>query len=119
MLRRVFHAYATRRTYQKTVLNALKEVENALVAYTQEKERLDLLTQSVASNELSTKMINERYKAGLVPFLNVLDAQRSLYSAQIAEAQQKAEDKYHNGNIFWANSEYRVEGSADKSNAVQ
>ena len=37
----------------------------------------------------------------------------------LAEAQQKAEDAYHNGNIFWANSEYRVEGSADKSNAVQ
>ena len=27
----------------------------------------------------------------------------------LAEAQQKAEDEYHNGNVFWANSEYKVE----------
>ena len=77
-------------TYQKTVLNALKEVENALVAYTQEKERLNLITQSVALNELAAKMIDERYQKGLISFLNVLDAKRTLYASQIAEAQSRA-----------------------------
>jgi hypothetical protein len=34
------------------VLNVLKKVENALVAYTQEKERLTLVAKSVASKKL-------------------------------------------------------------------
>ena len=77
-------------TYQKTVLNALKEVENALVAYMQEKDRLESVTQSVESQELATKLINERYSKGLISFLDVLDAQRSLYAAQIAQTQSRA-----------------------------
>ena len=78
-------------TYQKTVLNALKEVENALVAYTQEKDRLDILTKAVASSELAAQMIDKRYsKGGLISFLNVLDAKRSLYAAQTAQTQSRA-----------------------------
>jgi len=76
--------------YQKTVLNALKEVENALVAYTQEKDRLVSVTQSVESDKTAAHLIDMRYHKGLISFLNVLDAQRSLYAAQIAQAQSRA-----------------------------
>ena len=76
--------------YQKTVLNGLKEVENALVAYTQEKKRLQSVNDSVKSQELATKLIDERYRKGLTSFLNVLDAKRSLFAAQIAQAQSRA-----------------------------
>ena len=41
-----------------------------------------------------------------------------IQAKNFAEAQQKADAEYHNGNVFWANSEYRVEKSADESNAV-
>ena len=77
-------------TYQKTVLNALKEVENALVTYTQEKERLALVAKSVASQKTAAELIDMRYRKGLTSFLNVLDAKRSLYTAQIAEAESRA-----------------------------
>ena len=77
-------------TYQKTVLNALKEVENALVAYTQEKERLASVKESVESQKTAAELIDMRYRKGLTSFLNVLDAKRSLYAAQIAEAQSRA-----------------------------
>jgi outer membrane protein TolC len=77
-------------TYQKTVLNALKEVENALVAYMQEKQRLDLITKSVAAQATATQLIDARYRNGLISFLEVLDAKRSLYTAQLAEAQSRA-----------------------------
>ena len=76
--------------YQKTVLNGLKEVENALVAYNQEKERLALAGKSVKSNRTAEHLIDIRYRKGLTSFLNVLDAKRSLFAAQIASAQSRA-----------------------------
>jgi NodT family efflux transporter outer membrane factor (OMF) lipoprotein len=76
--------------YQKTVLNALKEVENALVAYVQEKDRVKLVARSVELQKTAAYLIDERYRKGLISFLSVLDAKRSLYAAQIAQAQSRA-----------------------------
>jgi outer membrane protein, multidrug efflux system len=66
--------------YQSTVLNALEEVENALVSYSQEQERRDRLNDAVAHSQLAVDLATEQYKAGLVDFLSVLDAQRGLYA---------------------------------------
>ena len=76
-------------TYQKTVLNALKEVENTLVAYLQEKQRLASLTQSVVAQKTATQLIDVRYRKGLISFLAVLDAKRSLYTVQMSEVQSR------------------------------
>ena len=66
--------------YQSTVLNALEEVENALVSYSQEQERRDRLNDAVAHSQLAVDLATEQYKAGLVDFLSVLDAQRDVYA---------------------------------------
>jgi outer membrane efflux protein/MacB-like protein len=66
--------------YQSTVLNALEDVENALVSYSQEQERRDRLNDAVAQSQLAVDLATEQYKAGLVDFLSVLDAQRDLYA---------------------------------------
>lgn len=76
--------------YQKTVLNGLKEVENALIAYYQEEARLASIDKEVQSQETATQLIDERYRKGLTSFLNVLDTKRSLYAAQLAQAQSRA-----------------------------
>ena len=60
--------------------NALEEVENALVSYSQEQERRDRLNDAVAHSQLAVDLATEQYKAGLVDFLSVLDAQRDLYA---------------------------------------
>jgi NodT family efflux transporter outer membrane factor (OMF) lipoprotein len=73
--------------YRATVLGALEEVENALVAYSREKDRLDALSQALAAARKADLVARDRYKAGLVDFSNVLDAQRSLLSFDDAEAQ--------------------------------
>ena len=39
-----------------------------------------------------------------------------IHAETLAEAQQKAGEQYHNGNVFWANSSYCVEENTDKSN---
>ncbi|TAM81891.1 MAG: efflux transporter outer membrane subunit [Acidobacteria bacterium] len=67
-------------SYQSTILNALEEVENALVNYSQEQERRDHLGQAVKQSQLSVHLADEQYRAGLTDFLSVLEAQRDLYT---------------------------------------
>jgi NodT family efflux transporter outer membrane factor (OMF) lipoprotein len=78
------------RLYEKSVLTALEDVENALVNYGNEQKRYRSLIAAVAANRRAVQMANELYRQGLVPFLNVLDAQRSLYAAESDLSQSEA-----------------------------
>jgi len=68
--------------YDKTVLTSLEDVENALVAYSQEQVRHHSLQQAVDASRSAVEISNELYKNGLTSFLNVVDAERSLYQAE-------------------------------------
>jgi outer membrane protein, multidrug efflux system len=68
-------------TYQKAVLVSLQEAEDAVVAYAQERNRHRALADAVAENRHSLELANSLYNHGSVTFLDVLDAQRSLYQA--------------------------------------
>lgn len=68
--------------YEKTILVALQDVENALVAYSKEQSRRDSLVSAVAANERAVEISNELYSRGLVDFLRVLISQLALYSTQ-------------------------------------
>jgi multidrug efflux system outer membrane protein len=68
--------------YTKSVLTALEDVENALVAYGNEQQRLKLLEAGTEANRKSVELATQRYQKGLVDFLNVLDAQRQLYRSE-------------------------------------
>jgi outer membrane protein TolC len=48
------------------------------------------LTEAVAANRRALELANERYTKGIADFLNVLDAERSLYQVedQLAESQR-------------------------------
>jgi NodT family efflux transporter outer membrane factor (OMF) lipoprotein len=76
-------------SYQSTILNSLEEVQNALVNYSQEQERRDRLHQAVQQSQLAVDLATEQYRAGLVDFLSVLEAQRELYANedQLAQSQ--------------------------------
>jgi multidrug efflux system outer membrane protein len=58
----------------------LDQVTNALVSYSHEQERRDRLNEAVSHSQLAVDLATEQYKAGLVDFLSVLDAQRDLYA---------------------------------------
>ena len=73
--------------YEKTVLQALSDVESALIAYIKEQERNRSLVVAVNANQRAFDIGEELYSKGLVDFLNVLDSQRSLYTSQDALAQ--------------------------------
>ena len=76
--------------YEQTVLTALKDVEDALAGYTKEKERQASLAQAVDANSKALELANIRYEKGLSNFLDVLDAQRQLYSSEDALTQNRA-----------------------------
>jgi NodT family efflux transporter outer membrane factor (OMF) lipoprotein len=77
-------------SYRQAILNALEEVENALVAYTRERSRGEDLAKAVASNKRALTLASQLYTSGLSDFLNVLDAQRSLFQTESEQAQSKA-----------------------------
>lgn len=68
--------------YEQVVLRALEEVQNALVAYGQEKERRDRLLQAVNASQRAVDLVQTQYVSGLTNFQNYLDAQRSLFRQQ-------------------------------------
>jgi multidrug efflux system outer membrane protein len=78
------------RQYEKSILTALEDVENSLVNYSREQERHRSLTEAVSANRRAVAMANELYTNGLVSFLNVLEAQRSLYASENDLAQSEA-----------------------------
>jgi NodT family efflux transporter outer membrane factor (OMF) lipoprotein len=78
------------RLYEKSVLTAFEDVENALVNYGNEQSRYRSLLEAVAANRRALEMANELYRQGLVAFLNVLDAQRTLYFSESDLAQSEA-----------------------------
>jgi NodT family efflux transporter outer membrane factor (OMF) lipoprotein len=73
--------------YQKTVLTAFQDVEDALIAFTKEQEHYKSLNDSVVANTKAVDLSLKLYTEGLLDFLNVLVAQRSLYTAQDALTQ--------------------------------
>jgi NodT family efflux transporter outer membrane factor (OMF) lipoprotein len=74
-------------TYEKTVLTALEDVENALTAYAKEQIRREALARSAQADRQALDLSNELYTSGLTDFLHVLDSERSLYAAQDALVQ--------------------------------
>jgi outer membrane protein, multidrug efflux system len=69
-------------TYEATVLGALEEVENALVAYAEVQQRRQSLSEAAQAAQKAVELAQHKYQAGLTDFNNVLDAQRSLLSFQ-------------------------------------
>lgn len=68
--------------YEKTMLASFEDVENALVGYAKEEVRRRSLADAVKSSQESSHLADQLYSKGLADFVNVLDAERSLYQAQ-------------------------------------
>jgi NodT family efflux transporter outer membrane factor (OMF) lipoprotein len=73
--------------YQKTVLTALEDAENALTAYAREQNRRQSLSRAEKADREALNLSDQLYKSGLADFLRVLDSERSLYAAQDALVQ--------------------------------
>src|SRR6185503_12809527 len=75
-------AEASLAIYERTVLLALEETENALVDFGQEQSRQQFLEVSARASQKATDLAHQRYEGGIADFLSVLDAERTLLEAQ-------------------------------------
>lgn len=79
-------------TYQKSILSALSDVERSLNAYTEQEKFLLAAANQVEQDKHATSIARQRYKEGLTSFQEVLDAERTLYTAQNSLAEARANE---------------------------
>jgi len=70
--------------YAGTVLSALHEVENALVAYGTEQTRRASLEATLVQNRTALTLAQQRYQSGIAGFLDVLYAERTLQQTELS-----------------------------------
>jgi NodT family efflux transporter outer membrane factor (OMF) lipoprotein len=77
--------------YRKAALNAFREVEDALTAIqrNEEEERAQIAQRDVLERAL--RIATNRYRAGYSPYLDQIDAQRSLLAVDLALVQTRAD----------------------------
>lgn len=73
--------------YEQTVLTALQEVENALIASAKEQAHREALVAAVAANRRALALAETLYTEGETDFLSVSQAQRALYLTEDALVQ--------------------------------
>jgi multidrug efflux system outer membrane protein len=75
--------------YEKTVLGALEETENALVTHARARDQLVHATDAAQASAAAAKLARVRYEGGIVDFLEVLDAERTQLVAEDQLAQTR------------------------------
>ena len=78
--------------YEKTVLDALREVEDALAAIAAQRARREAWTAVVEAARNAALMASSNYRSGLKDFQSVLDAERTLRSAEDTRASAEADE---------------------------
>ena len=74
--------YETLHTYQKTVLTAFREVEDALVNIEMQSREYERYQESVELADKRFNLTDSRYRNGLSNYLSVLDSERTRVQAQ-------------------------------------
>ena len=69
-------------TYQKTVLSALQDVENALASYRTDAQRLKPLRIEDDADQAAVDIALDRYRHGLSNYIDVLNPQNNLIEVQ-------------------------------------
>ena len=85
-----------RATYERTVLEALEEVESSLVAYRSALARVDQTRQAAEASARAADLARLRFTGGVADFLQVLDAERTQLDTenQLALARTVASNAY-------------------------
>jgi outer membrane protein TolC len=73
------------------MISAFADVERSLTAYSEQEKLWQSLKKSGEANNHVIQIAQKRYEAGISSLLDVLDAQRSLYSMQNQVIMAKAQ----------------------------
>lgn len=78
--------------YQKTIQSAFQEVSDALLGVQKSREKLTAQARQVDALSTYAKLARQRYEGGYTSYMEVLDAERSLFSAQLAFTQTRSNE---------------------------
>jgi len=78
-------------TYEQTVLTALEDVENGLVAYASARDKRDTRQRAATSARQAATLSRQLYQAGLADFQKVLDTERTQLTAEDSLATAEAD----------------------------
>ena len=73
--------------YQKSIQSAFKEVEDALVLLQRSREQVASQGRQVEALRTYARLARRRYDSGYTSYIEVLDAERSLFNAELSYAQ--------------------------------
>lgn len=76
--------------YQQVIQRSFKEVEDGLIEHKKISEKSDILSRQIQSLKNYADVARLRYENGYTSYLEVLDAERNLFSAEISYANTKA-----------------------------
>ncbi|MCM2265194.1 MAG: efflux transporter outer membrane subunit [Desulfuromonadales bacterium] len=74
-------------TYRQAILNAFRDVEDALISTTKGREQLASQTRQVKALSTYAHLAKLQYDAGKTSYLQVLDADRALFDGQLSQVQ--------------------------------
>lgn len=77
--------------YEKAIQTAFREVSDSLAGRATLDEQLRAQTAQTNAAQVAYQLADLRYRAGAANYLEVLDAQRSLFSAKLATVQVQAQ----------------------------
>jgi outer membrane protein, multidrug efflux system len=78
--------------YRQTIQRAFGDVSDALIGYQKLHQVRVRLEDNVADLQESVRLSNMRYKGGTTTYLEVLDGQRSLFSAELTLAEARGNE---------------------------
>lgn len=106
--------------YAGAVLNALKEVENALVQESTTRQKLRQLEIRMTEAKASEELARARYRQGVAPLLTLLETERKRRSAETELLQAKANLWNARVNLFLAlGGDWGTDRSAAKTENPQ
>ena len=89
-------------TYRRTALTAFREVEDALAGVRRTGEQADALAAQADASRGALQNASNRYRAGYSGYLEQLDAQRTLLTAELSLVQARADRLTSNVALYQA-----------------
>lgn len=88
--------------YRATVQTAFREVLDALAGLRRSEQRMQAQARQVAALRRTTELARQRYEGGISSYLEVLDAERSLFATELALAQSQRDRLQSSVNLYRA-----------------
>jgi multidrug efflux system outer membrane protein len=79
--------------YQQAIQTAFREVSDALISHTKSREQLSYQERQVKTLRTYLELARLRYENGYTSYIEVLDAERNLFNAEVAYSQTQ-------GNVY-------------------